>query len=144
MKVFNNIIDLAKELNKKVYEVEDQYRIWMGRNYMYVDDTEIMMHVVDNEIHFILFDHNNDKECKEYMMKYELNDYVWKVYVDDIEKWQPCKVIDINNTRMGIDRATVICESGTQLNRRVKFVIDEEDEDFKADGCIYFYEDIEE
>ena len=144
MKVFNNIIDLAKELNKKVYEVEDQYRIWMGRNYMYVDDTEIMMYVVDNEIHFILFDHDNDKECKEYMMKYELNSYVWKVYVDNIEGWQSCKVIDISNTRMGIDRATVICESGTQLNRRVKFVIDEEDEDFKADGCIYFYEDIEE
>lgn len=77
-------------------------------------------------------------------MKYELNDYVWKVYVDDIEKWQPCKVIDINNTRMGIDRATVVCESGTQLNRRVKFVTDEEDEGFKADGSIYFYEDIEE
>lgn len=43
MKVFNNIIDLAKELNKKVYEVENVYRTWMGRSYMYVDDTEIMI-----------------------------------------------------------------------------------------------------
>ena len=32
MKVFNNIIDLAEELNKEVYEVEKQYRIWAGRN----------------------------------------------------------------------------------------------------------------
>ncbi|MBP3932222.1 MAG: hypothetical protein J6D47_21955, partial [Peptostreptococcaceae bacterium] len=73
-------------------------------------------------------------------MEYEKNEYRWIVYVDDIEKWQECKVLDVDNTRLGINRATVVTPAGTKLNRRVKFVLDEEDEDFRQDGCIYFIE----
>lgn len=143
MKVFKSIEDLAKELKVTECEVEEAQTKWVGRNYMYLGETEIMIHIVNNEIHYILFDKDSNEECKNYMMTYEIDEYVWKVYVDDIEGWQNCKVIDISNTLLEIDRATVICESGTQLNRRVKFVLDEEDEDFKADRCIYYYEDLE-
>lgn len=66
--------------------------------------------------------------------------YVWKVYVDDYEKWQYCKVINIDNLGMEIKRATVLCESGTQVNRWVKYIFDEEDEDMIPDRCIYYYE----
>ena len=85
------------------------------------------------------FDIENDNDCKKYIMQYEQFIYNWKVYVDDIEGWQPCKLISIQNTKLGIDRATIVCpQSGTQLNRRVKFVTDEDE--IKADGCIYFIE----
>lgn len=144
MKVFKSIEELAKELNVQAWEIEEAQNKWIGRNYMYVGETEVMIHVVGGEMCYILFDKDNNEDCKEYMMTYEIPEYVWKVYVDDIEGWQKCKVINISNTLLGINRATALCESGTQLNRRVKFVLDEDDEDFKADGCIYYYEDLED
>ena len=74
-------------------------------------------------------------------MKHEKDLYTFVVYVDDIEKEQECSIIDITNTKMNITRATVkIIKTGTQLNRRVKFILDKEDEDYKKDGCIYFWE----
>ena len=71
-------------------------------------------------------------------MEYEQYQYLWKVYVDDLEGWQECKVLDIENTRLEVHRATVLCSSGTQLNRRVKFALDEDE--IKPDRCIYFIE----
>ncbi|GAA0825168.1 hypothetical protein [Clostridium tertium] len=82
------------------------------------------------------FNIENNEDCKKYIMEYEQFVYEWKVYVDDIEGWQDCKLIDIQNRKLGITRATVICQSGTQLNRRVKFVTEEYE--MKPDGCIYF------
>ena len=58
--------------------------------------------------------------------------------MDDLEGWQECKVLNIENTRLGINRATVLCSSGTQLNRLVKFALDEDE--IKPDRCIYFIE----
>lgn len=54
--------------------------------------------------------------------------YVAKVYVDDIEGWQECKII-----HMYRDRALVITRTGTQLNRFFKNT-----EDAKEDRCIYW------
>lgn len=140
MKVFKGFSELAIGVNKSVIEIEEAWEIWIGRSYMYIGEVEVMKHVVNNELHFGVFDSQDNNDCKEYIMNYELNEYAWKVYVDDIEGWQNCKVIDINNTILGINRATVICESGTQLKRVVKFVLDEDDEDFKLDRCVYYME----
>lgn len=140
MKVFKGFSELAIGVNKSVVEIEEAWEIWIGRSYMYIGEVEVMKHVVNNELHFVVFDSQDSNDCKEYMINYELKEYEWKVYVDDIEGWQSCKVIDINNTRLVINRATVICESGTQLNRVVKFVLDENDEEFKPDRCVYYME----
>lgn len=140
MKVFKGFSELAIGVNKSVVEIEEAWEIWIGRSYMYIGEVEVMKHVVNNELHFVVFDSQDSNDCKEYMVNYELKEYEWKVYVDDIEGWQSCKVIDINNTRLVINRATVICESGTQLNRVVKFVLDENDEEFKPDRCVYYME----
>ena len=140
MKVYKGFSELALGINKSAFEIEEAWEIWIDRSYMYIGEVEVMKHVVNNELYFVVFDSQDNNDCKEYIMNYELNEYVWKVYVDDIEGWQNCKVIDINNTRLGINRATVICESGTQLNRVVKFVLDEDDEDFKPDRCVYYME----
>lgn len=60
-----------------------------------------------------------------------MNDnYKAMVYVDLIEKWQECEVINISNYR-----ATVKTEYGTQLNRIIKY-----SNEIKPDGCIYFIE----
>lgn len=140
MKVYKGFSELAVGINKSDFEIEEAWEIWIDRSYMYIGEVEVMKHVVNNELHFVVFDSQDNNDCKEYIMNYELNEYAWKVYVDDIEGWQNCKVIDVNNTRLGINRATVICESGTQLNRVVKFVLDEDDEDFKPDRCVYYME----
>lgn len=60
--------------------------------------------------------------------------YIAKVYVDDIEEWQECKII-----RMYGDRAIVFTRTGTQLNRIFKNT-----ENVKADGCIYWKREDEE
>lgn len=80
----------------------------------------------------------NNEDCKKFIMEHEQFIYNWKVYVDAIEGWQPCKLVNIQNKRLGINRATVVCPSGTQLNRRVKFVCEEDE--IKPDGCVYFIE----
>lgn len=138
MKAYNNLTDLAVGIGKKDYEVIAAWKNCLGRGYMNIGYVEVMAHTRGNEMHFVVFNSQDSKDCKEYMMDYEIHEYTWKVYVDDIEGWQNCKVIDIDNTRLGINRATVKCDSGTQLNRRVKFTSYEDE--FVADGCIYFTE----
>lgn len=61
-----------------------------------------------------------------------INEYVRKVYVDPIEKWQDCEVKNLSNYR-----ATVKTPHGTQVNRIVKYL---ENEALKEDGCVYFYQ----
>lgn len=140
MEVYKSFSELAVGINKPYFEIDEAWEKWIGRGYMHVGEVEVMKHVIDNKMHYIVFNHEDNNECKEYMMKYEIGEYDWKVYVDDIEGWQECNVININNTKLAINRATVITVTGTQLNRRVKFVLGEDDDDFKADGCIYFIE----
>lgn len=136
MKVFNNISDLSKGLGIKDIEVERTLNKYIGHNYAVINNKEIMISNKGNKLSYIIIDSNNNEDCKKYFMKYEQFDYNWKVYVDDLEGWQECKLIDIQNTRLGIDRATVITEAGTRLNRLVKFAIDEDE--IKPDRCIYF------
>lgn len=50
-----------------------------------------------------------------------------KVYVDEIEKTQSCKVLKIEE-----GRALVVTANGTHLNRIIKF-----EEDFQMDGFVY-------
>ena len=82
------------------------------------------------------FNESDNKECKEYFMNYELDNYITKVYTDPIEGWQNCIVLDVLNSNQEIERAIVITKSGTQLNRIAKFV--DEDDEIIPDGCIYF------
>ena len=146
MKVFNNIVDLSKELGllQELGELEEAFARNLGYDYFIYKDIEIKVGVKNNNINFILLDNEDDTDCKKYFMEYEKNEYRWIVYVDDIEKWQECKVLDVNNTRLGINRATVVTTLGTQVNRCVKFITGPEDTDFKQDRCIYFFEDLDD
>ena len=146
MKVFNNIVDLSKELGllQELGELEEAFSRNLGYDYFIYKDIEIKVGVKNNNINFILLVNEDDTDCKKYFMEYEKNEYRWIVYVDDIEKWQECKVLDVNNTRLGINRATVVTTLGTQLNRFVKFITGPEDTDFKQDRCIYFFEDLDD
>lgn len=54
--------------------------------------------------------------------------YIAKVFVDELEGWQDCKIIHSYR-----DRAVVVTKSGTQLNRIFKRT-----EDCLEDGCIYY------
>lgn len=142
MKVFNSIVDLGKELGvlQELGELEEAFARNLGYDYFIYKGTEIKVGTKNNNIHFIILDIKDDKDCKKYFMEYERHEYTWLVYVDDIECWQHCEVLNVENNLLGIIRATVVTPAGTKLNRRVKFVLDEEDEDFRQDGCIYFIE----
>ncbi len=138
MKVFNNLKDLSKELNIPEWKCERDLQKFIGHDYAIIEGTEIKVAIKDNEFNYIVLDLESNEDCRKYFMEYEQYQYLWKVYVDDLEGWQECKVLNIENTRLGINRATVLCSSGTQLNRVVKFALDEDE--IKPDRCIYFIE----
>ncbi|CDB14701.1 unknown [Clostridium sp. CAG:221] len=138
MNVFNNIKDLSKELKVEEWKCERDLQKFIGHDYAIIEGTEIKVAIKDNEFNYIVLDLESNDDCKQYFMEYEQYYYTWKVYVDDLEGWQECKVLNIENTRLGINRATVLCSSGTQLNRLVKFALDEDE--IKPDRCIYFIE----
>ncbi len=138
MKIFNNIKDLSKELNIPEWKCERDLQKFIGHDYAIIEDTEIRVAVKNNEFNYIVLDLESNEDCRKYFMEYEQYQYLWKVYVDDLEGWQECKVLDIENTRLEVHRATVLCSSRTQLNRRVKFALDEDE--IKPDRCIYFIE----
>ena len=71
-------------------------------------------------------------------MKYKIKDYDWKVYVDDLEGWQNCKVLNIKNNGLDITRATVETECGTKVNRLVDYAMDKED--LVANRCVFMVE----
>ena len=138
MKVFNNIEDLAKEVNVPTWKCERDLQKFIGHDYAIIEDTEIRVAVKNNEFNYIVLDLESNEDCRKYFMEYEQYQYLWKVYVDDLEGWQECKLLDIKNTKSEIHRATVLCSSGTKLNRLVKFALDEDE--IKPDRCIYFIE----
>ena len=140
MKIFNNIKDLSKELNIPEWKCERDLQKFIGHDYAIIEDTEIRVAVKNNEFNYIVLDLESNEDCRKYFMEYEQYQYLWKVYVDDLEGWQECKVLDIENTRLEVHRATVICSTGTQLNRVVKFALDEDE--LEPDRCIYYYEKI--
>ncbi|MBB6623854.1 hypothetical protein H7E67_10485 [Clostridium gasigenes] len=140
MKVLKSFKEVAEATGSKGWEVMKAYENSIGRGLFFVNDIEVIMHAGEKELLYVIIDSKDNKDCKEYMMQYELQEYDFKVYTDEIIGWESCKVIDIENTRLGIDRATVVTKTGTQLNRVCKFVSDEEDQTIKEDGCIYFYE----
>lgn len=161
MKVCKNLSEVAAELKIQEWEVQKAYERTIGRTLYFKFENVIMNDLKDmvyqegmepielifkditvfiSNREYFLVDTNDNEDCREYILKYELRNYEWEVKTDDIVGVEKCKVIGIENTRMGIDRATVITESGTQLNRVVVFITDKEDEDYKQDGCIYFWE----
>lgn len=142
MKVMKNIKEVADVLFVPEWQVQKELEnsLINGRITFNVGETDVNTHVINGKTNYVIFNIESNEDCKKYMMEFELNEYNWEVKTDDIVGVEKCKVIDITNTRMGIDRATVITESGTQLNRRVVFVTDKYDEDYKNDGCIYFWE----
>ena len=140
MKVFNNIKDLSKELRVEEWKCERDLQKFIGHDYAIIEGTEIKVAIKDNEFNYIVLDLESNEDCKKYFMEYEQYYYRWKVYVDALEGWQECKVLNVNNTKLEINRATVICSTGTQLNRVVKFALDEDE--LEPDRCIYYYEKI--
>ena len=133
MKILKTLKDVTKEVNGIQKEVEKSY-IWnLGCSYFFANGVDVK--ITDNE--FVILD-GTDKEYQDFFIKCESNDYEYKVYVDDLEKWQKCRVIGVSVNGEDLRRMTVITETGTQLNRICKFVCDEED--CIADRCVYFWD----
>ena len=65
----------------------------------------------------------------------KLKDRNLKVYVDPIEKWQDIKQDNVKLLGLFNNRATVVTDNGTNVNRILKYVGD--NKEIKADGCIY-------
>ena len=65
----------------------------------------------------------------------KLKDRNLKVYVDPIEKWQDIKQDNVKLLGLFNNRATVVTDNGTNVNRILKYV--EDNKEIKADGCVY-------
>lgn len=87
----------------------------------------------------------NCQEVKEEVLNYEIKGekylsykddfkYIAKVWVNDVNGWQECKIIHSYR-----DRVVVVTKSGLQLNRAFKAT-----ENAVADGCVYFKREDEE
>ena len=137
MEVCKNFRELSKCTGINEYEIEKSWEKFIQRGSCSLNGKCFDIHSKNNEVHFVNFDSSNDEECKKYFLNYEINDYTATVYVDDIEKWQLCTVLDVLNVKDEIERAIVTTKLGTRLNRMVKFVIDEDDQ-ILEDGYIYF------
>lgn len=140
MIVCTDFKEIAEALSVKQWEVQKGYENGLGRGIFFIGETRISINFKNGEINFVICDFENNEDCKEYLTEYKNEEYDFKVYVDDIEEWKECRILSFTNNKLEIIRATVLTESGTQLNRVCKFVLDEEDEDFKPDGCIYYWE----
>lgn len=139
MKVFNNLTEVAEELNIGIERVEREFKESFPQMIMNIKKNTIMIEFGKDNLEYVLVDVKKDEDCKKYFMKYGVNEVKFEVKTDDIVGVEKCKVIDIVNDRWDILRATVITETGTQLNRIVKSVTSKEDENYKEDGCIYFF-----
>ena len=138
MKEFDNILDIAKCFNLKQWEVMDKYEEqgWRGR--FFLGDIEIKIESFNNKLKYVHVNEKDDNDCKKYLMKYDVPKYDWRVYVDDLEGWQNCKVLNIENKGLDIIRATVETEYGTKINRLVDYAMDKED--IVANRCVFMIE----
>ena len=139
MKVLNNLTEVAAELSVGVERVQREFKEGLVNMFMEIKESTIMIEFGKDNLEYVLVDINSDKDCREYFLKYEVDRVDWEVYTDEIVGFEKCKVINVENDKWDIIRATVITETGTQLNRIVKTVISKQDEDYKEDGCIYFF-----
>lgn len=140
MKVLKNLSEVAKELKVEDWRVQKEFKEYFPRRcYMNIEGNTVIFEGNEEGLEYVLVDLDSDEDCREYMLKYEVGRFYCEVYTDDIVGFEECKIIDIKNIKWNITRATVITKTGTQLNRVVKDVIDKEDEDYKKDGCIYFF-----
>lgn len=138
MKEFDNILDIARCFNLKQWEVIDKYEEQGWRGKFFLGDKEIKIESLDDKLKYVYVDEKNDKDCKEYLLKYEVSKYNWKVYVDNLEGWQNCKVLNIDNNGLDIRRATVETEYGTKVNRLVNYAMDKEE--LVPNRCVFMME----
>lgn len=134
---WSEIGKLAKEIGCEEWEIFKNYEDNSWRGQLFINGRFVNIEVVDNELLLILIEHIKDED-REYFLKYGFRNYKIMCYIDDIEKWQECKLLDIKNFNTDFERAIVKTKNGTQLNRITKSIYDEEE--LKADGCIYFIE----
>lgn len=134
---FSEMDKLAEEIGCKEWEILKNYEDNSWRGQLFINGRFINIEVIDDELLLILIEHTKDED-RDYFLKYSVKNYKIMCYIDDIEKWQECELLDIINFNTAFERAIVKTNNGTQVNRVTKNIYDEEE--LKADGCIYFIE----
>ena len=146
MKEFNDLNEIAENFGVKYVDVLKNHEEQGWRGKFFVDNKEIKIETINNkdnkELKYVYVDEKDNKSCKDYLMKYEVPNMHWKVYVDDLEGWQNCDVLNIDNNGLDIISATVKTDYGTTLNRLVEYALDVED--IKTNRNIFMIENCEE
>lgn len=141
MIICKNLSEVSKELKVEEWIVQKQFELFfLKSHYMPIEDMTVFFKAGKGKVDYVVVDESDNEDCKKYIMDYGIKEYDWEVKTDDIVGIEKCKVIGVESTDMEINRATVITESGTQLNRVAVFILDKEDDDYKKDGCIYYWE----
>lgn len=139
MKILNNLTEVAAELNVGIERVQREFKESLEDMFMEIKGKTVMIEFGKDNLEYVLVDLKSTEDCREYILSYDVKKFNWEVYTDEIVGFEKCEIIDVVNDKWNVYRATVVTETGTQLNRVVKTVEDKEDEDYKQDGCIYFF-----
>lgn len=134
---FSEMDKLAEKIGCKEWEILKNYEDNSWRGQLFINGRFVNIEVIDDELLLILIEHIKGED-EEYFMKYSVKNYKIMCYIDDIEQWQECELLNIKNFDTDCERATVKTKNNTQVNRLTKNIYDEEE--LKADGCIYFIE----
>ena len=121
MKEFDNLNEIAESFGVKYVDVLKNHVEQGWRRKFFVDNKEIKIESINNELKYVYVDEKDNKSCKDYLMKYGVPKYDWKVYLDDTDGRQNCSVLDIENVGLYIIRATVEIKNETKIDGLVKY-----------------------
>ena len=121
LKEFDSVFEVAKYFKVKELDVVRNYESEKELGKFFVDDKEIKIEFLNNRIKYVYVNEKDDKDCRKYLMKYEVPKYNWKVHIDDIEGFQDCKVIKVENIGLDIIRAIAVLENGIKVKRFVEY-----------------------
>lgn len=129
MKVFKSYEEVTKFVKSNKCQLENAMIYYTGLDEFALKITNIM-DVDDKEVNYVYFNVDDDTDCKKFFMKFIKDLYVWKVYINDVEGWQKCNIVDVSNTGLDINGATVMTNSGIKLDLCIKYFLYQEDRGF--------------
>lgn len=128
---FKNLLHVAFYFKVDLDDVRAEYNKSLGWSYMRVNE-HMLQQPNDDEVMLVYVDEDDNADCKEYIMKYEIKEYNYYMLVDG--QIVEVEVEDFDN--IGVDDITHITVAGIKYEASYecfKYQIEEE-------GIVYYIE----
>lgn len=137
---FKNLQQVADYFEVDIEEVEMEYYEYMGNPYIMINGYEIQNPYTSQYGELVLVDLESDSDCKEYIIKWEINNYDW--FMLNNGKLIKVEISDIYNERMEYISGRGVDELGNKVCANCEYA--PLMECIKKDNCLYFIEKDEE